>query len=344
MAEDIFTLELSENHIKVVEASLRNNQIEVINMGINEIDPLFFVSDNENVIEKTAKTASNLIKQLKIVKKTLRIILSDSFSYNKFIEMPDISEKELLSAIKYQADQFVPMPLDQVNIDLEIVFENPQMKKLLALLCASPKKMIGKIEKFAEYMGLYPDILETETSAIARFVNTILQSKQPITNKNQGFIMINMHPGSSSVYFILESQALMIYSYNFKTGLNLFKKEIQINMNVDKKKSEDLLTHIGLAKTGSYNLQQVLMPSIKSFVGEVEKSINEIVKKHKLQVSHIYLINDAIKIHAFDEFISKYFSIPSSPFNLYPYLVKNNVVEFYKDRLSYFTAAIGASI
>lgn len=173
MADDIFTVELGENKIKIVEAYLRNGQIEITNMGIDELDPLFYVTDSENIIEKAAKTTSNLIKQLKITKKTLRVVLSDSFSYNKFIEMPDVTEKELLSAIKYQADQFVPMPLDQVNIDIEIVFDNPQVKKLLALLCASSKKIIGKVEKFSEYMGLYPDTLETETSAIARLINTI---------------------------------------------------------------------------------------------------------------------------------------------------------------------------
>jgi len=305
---------------------------------------LFYVTDSENIIEKAAKTTSNLIKQLKITKKTLRVVLSDSFSYNKFIEMPDVTEKELLSAIKYQADQFVPMPLDQVNIDIEIVFDNPQVKKLLALLCASSKKIIGKVEKFSEYMGLYPDTLETETSAIARLINTIFLSKKPTLNKNHGFIIINMQPSTSSIYFILESQALMIYSYNFKTGLDLFKKELQINMNVDKKKSEDLLAHIGLSKSGSYNLQEILTPSTKSFVQEVEKSINEIVKKHKLNVTNIYLINDAVKIHALDEFISKYFSIPCSQFNIYPYLVKNNIVDFFKDKLGYFSAVIGASV
>jgi Tfp pilus assembly PilM family ATPase len=236
------------------------------------------------------------------------------------------------------------MPLEQVNIDIEIVFNNVQTKKLLALLCAASKKTIEKIEKLSEYMGLYPDTLETETSAIARFINTVLKTQKPPINKNQGFVVINVGRTSTSIYFILETQALMIYAYNFKTGLDLFKKELQINMNIDANKADSLLTHVGLSKSSSYNLQQILTPSIKSFIVEVEKSINEIAKKHKLQIKNIFLINEAVKIHTLDEFIGKYFSIPTSQFNIYPFLIKNNVVDFFKDKLGYFTAAVGASV
>src|SRR3989339_899010 len=109
MAEDIFTLELSENKVKVVESQVKNNAIEVVNMGMDDIDPLFFITDSNTIIEKTAKIASNLIKQLKIDKKTVRIVIPDSYSYNNFIEMPDMNEKELLAAVKYQADQLIPM-------------------------------------------------------------------------------------------------------------------------------------------------------------------------------------------------------------------------------------------
>jgi len=344
MNENAFTIELSENKVRIVEAEIQNNTIKVINMGMDNISPMFFNSDLENVIENTAKIVANLIKQLKISKKTIRVVLPDSFSYNSFFEMPDINEKELLSAIKYQADQFIPVPLEQVNIDIEPISKNLEAKKVLALLCASPKKTIEKIEKLAEYIGLYPDTLETETSSIARFINTILKKQKPPDNKNQGFLLVNVGTISTSVYFILEAQGLMTYVYNFKTGLDLFKKELQINMNIDEKKSDDLLTHIGLSKSSSYNLQQILTPSIKSFIVEMEKSINEISKKRKLEIRNIYLMNEAVKIHALDEFIAKYFSIPTSQFNITPYLFKNNVVDFFKDKLSYFVAPIGASI
>ena len=99
-----------------------------------------------------------------------------------------------------------------------------------------------------------------------------------------------------------------------------------------------------MSKTSSYDIQKILTPSIKSFVEEVDKSINEITKKHNLKINNIYLINEAINFHALDEFIGRYFSIPTTYLNIYNLLAKNNVVNYFKDKLGFFIPAIGASL
>ncbi|MEX1052469.1 MAG: pilus assembly protein PilM [Patescibacteria group bacterium] len=339
-----FTIEVGEANIKIVDPQFKDNQLMIKNMGIADIDPLFYTSESENIIDKTAKTIKNLVKQLKITKKNVRFVIPDAFSYNNFIEMPDVNEKELLSSIKYQADQFIPLPLDQVNLDIEIVFKNPKTKKLLALLSAAPKKVVEKITNLTTSLSLISDSLETETSATARFVNNMLRTSGKDTTNNSGFVIINMGLVSSSIYYILETPSLMVYSHNFKMGFNIFSKELQINMNIDSKKSSDLLKHIGLSKSSSYNIQKILTPSIKSFADYVEASINDITKKHNLKINNIYLLNESINVRAIDEFVGRYFSIPTSYLNIYNLLPNNNVVNYFKDKLGYFIPTIGASL
>ena len=343
-AENLFTIEIGETSVRIVDAQSKNSALEIKNMGITDLDPLFYTSESESIIDKTAKSIKTLIKQLKITKKDVRVVIPDTYSYSNFIEMPDVNEKELLSAVKYQADQFIPLPLEQVNIDIEIVFKNPKTKKLLALLSAAPKKTITKITGLCERLGIYPDSLETETSATARFIHNLFRTKTPSADKNSGFVIINLGYSSSSLYFVLETPGLMIYTHNFKIGFNIFNKELQINMNIDAKKSNDLINHIGLSKSSSYDIQKILSPSIKSFAEEVDKSINEITKKHNLKITNIYLINEAIKFHALDEFIGRYFSIQTTYLNIYNLIPRNSVVNYFKDKLGFFIPAIGASI
>ena len=343
-ADNLFTIDFGETSVKIVDTQVKDSTFEVKNMGITDNDPLFYLSDQESVIAKTTRNIKTLIKQLKIIDKNVRLVIPDTFSYSNFIEMPDVNEKELLSTVKYQADQFIPLPLEQVNIDIEIIFKNPKTKKLLALLSAAPKKLIAKITGVCEQIGLIPDSLETETSATARFINSLLKTSKPTADKNSGFVIINLGYTSSSLYYILESPSLMIFTHNFKIGFNIFNKEIQINMNANAKKSSDLLKHIGLSKTSSYDMQKILTPSIKSFAEEVDKSITEITKKHNLKINNIYLVNEAINFHALDEFIGRYFSIPTTYLNIYNLLAKNNVVNYFKDKLGFFIPAIGASL
>ncbi|OGK31032.1 hypothetical protein A3F29_03190 [Candidatus Roizmanbacteria bacterium RIFCSPHIGHO2_12_FULL_33_9] len=342
--EKSFTVDIGETKIKVVDPQLKNNGFNIKNMGIADIDPLFFTSDTESVAENTANILKNLIRQLKIIKKNVRFVIPDTYSYNNFIEMPDVNEKELLSAIKYQADQFIPLPLDRVNLDIEIIFKNPKTKKLLALLSAASKKLIEKVNILSQRLGLFPESLETETSATARFIHNIIKIRTSSNEKNSGFAIVNMGLVSSSIYYILENPSLMIYSHNFKIGFNIFNKELQINMNIDSKKASDLLKHIGLSKNSSFNVQKVLIPSVKSFASEIDKSISDITKIKNLKINTIYLINESVNFHAIDEFIGRYFSIPTSYLNPYNALPKNNVVDYFKDKLGFFIPAIGASI
>src|SRR3989344_4656215 len=190
--DNLFTIDFGETNIKIVDTQFKNSVFEIKNMGITDNDPLFYFSDQESVIAKTTSNIKTLIKQLKIIDRDVRLVIPDTFSYSNFIEMPDVNEKELLSTVKYQADQFIPLPLEQVNIDIEIIFKNPKTKKLLALLSAAPKKTIAKITGLCERLGIYPDSLETETSATARFIHNLFRTKTPSADKNSGFVILKL--------------------------------------------------------------------------------------------------------------------------------------------------------
>ncbi len=337
-----FCLEIDEGKVKIADIQPKNSHLQALSMGLEQIDPLFFRSDSEEIVEKTSKIVTALLKQLKVVKKNVHLILPDSFSYNQFVEVPILNEKELLSAIKYQADQFIPMPLNEVNLDIEIIYEDQKAGKMLTLIAASPKKIINRIQKLAEYCGLIPDSAETETSAIGRFFSRVFP-KNPQSQKS-GFMVLNMQETTTSLYFFDEFLGLMTYSHNFQIGYSLFLKELQVNLNIDPLKSRELLSGMGLLQNSSYDIQTILSPSIKNLTSEIEKAVNEITTKRGDKISKIYLVNDAASFKGLDLLFSKYFAIQSEYLNIYPFFEKNNVIDYFKNDLVYFAAAFGGSL
>ncbi len=344
---DFLCLDLAEDQIRIADIIRNNNLFDAINLGILEMDPSFYRTDSEKTIEKIATSISKALDQLKIKKKGANVIIPDSFSYNRFIEMPKLNEKELMSAIRYQADQFIPMPLEDVNLDIEVVDENVGGNKTLVLLSASAKTVIEKVKKLVEYAGLLPNSIEPETSAIGRFFSQTYKKNQTKTTKNavlSGFILINLNFSSTSVYYFNQELNLMTYNHNFATGYNLFLKEIQVNLNVDVKKAAELLKNFGLSPNSSYHLESILTPSLKELLTKIDGSIKEIIGKNKSQIANIFLVNDALKFNSLETIIGKFFGIPASFFNLSPYFVKNKVVDFYKNDLTYFLASAGGSL
>lgn len=344
---DFFCLDLGEAQIKIAEIKPKGNLFEATNLSLIDIDPLFYRTESEAIVEKTASSISKALDQLKIKKKAVRVIIPDSFSYNRFIEMPKLNEKELISAIRYQADQFIPMPIDNVNLDIEVVNENLGTNKTLVLLSASPKTTIDKVKKVLEYSGLFPESIEPETSSIGRFLSQIFNKqsgKSAQTSQPAGFILINLNLSSTSIYYFDQELELITHSSNFNSGYNIFLKEIQVNLNVDIKKAAELLKSFGVSQNASYHLETLLAPSLKDMLGKIDQSIKEIVNTNKSSVSNIYLSNDALKFHSLDSIIGKFFAIPTVFFDLSPYFVRNKIVDYFKNDLTYFMASTGGSL
>ena len=348
---DFFSLDVGETQIRIADVKKKGKLFEAEHLALIDIDPLFYRTDSEAMIEKTASTLSKTFEQIKFKKKEANVIIPDSYSYNQFIEMPKLNEKELISAIRYQADQFIPMPLDEVNLDIEVVNEDTKAKKMLVFLSAAPKAIVEKVKKLLEYAGLFPESIEPETSAIGRATSEIFKKDSKMTSSptgqspvSQGLVFLNMNPSSTSVYYFDQSLGLLIYSHNFSIGYNLFLKEIQVNLNVDPAKAHELLKSFGLSQSASYHLETILGPGLKDFLTEIDRTIKEITTKYKSQISTIYCLNDTLKFHSLENLIGKFFAIPASVFDPYTYFVKNNMGDFFKNDLSYFLAAVGGAL
>ena len=187
MADVFFALDLSESFIKIVDADKTGNYFDIKSFGFVPSVAHFYQIDTEKVIFDQATKINKLISGLKIKKKNVNLIIPDSVSYSQIIEMPSLNEKELLAAIKYQADQFIPMPLDEVTLDIDILAEDKLSRKVSVLIVAAPKLILSKVEKTIELSGLICQSVENELSATLRFVTNIM----PLDPQGKTYLIAN---------------------------------------------------------------------------------------------------------------------------------------------------------
>ncbi len=104
------------------------------------------------------------------------------------------------------------------------------------------------------------------------------------------------------------------------------------------------MKNLGVHKNSSYDLHAILTPVVKDFRGDIQKAITLLKQKYNVQITNIYTFNEASRFHAMEEIIGKYFAIPTSNFNLYSMFVKNATIDYFKNDLGFFVAAIGANL
>lgn len=338
---DNLVLNLGENCIRIADIRTEAKQMEITALTYQDSARSILIDDSEKGLQNRAKLIEKLVLNLKTKKKGVKVVIPDGLTFSQIIEMPRLREKELLSAIKYQADQFIPMPLDETVIDLEILYEDKVNKKLLVLIVASPQKLIGQITDTIAMSGLYPESIENELSAIGRFLSFYSQ-----TTDIGSTIFFNLGFQTSSLYFYNPKLKLITDIHNYKLGYQLFLKELEINTNLDPEKGLEAIKKIGLTKDGSIDTEAILKPVIEELVKEIAGFTITIKEKYSLpKIDQICLINLASSVNNIALKIQSYLGgIPVSLFNISSVIKKNPISQSLNNEFSSFISLAGATL
>ena len=160
MTDDLISLNLAENVLRIAKANNEGGKINVEVLSQIKDMPAFYDSETKKVTDETLAIIKRTLEVLKLHKRRANVVIPDGFTYSQFVYMPKLKEKELLSAIKFQADQFIPMPIDETSLDLEILYEDKTTNKCLVLIIAAPQKLIERVENLCDQVGLYPESID----------------------------------------------------------------------------------------------------------------------------------------------------------------------------------------
>jgi len=332
MADTFFSINFKERYLTFSEARKEGDLLDVISLGKTDIITNYYNSDLEKDIEAQANLIVNLVKNFKISKKNVNIIIPNLYTYHQILETPILKEKELISAMKYQADQFIPMPIDETNIDLEIIKEDKVQKKLLILVVAAPKKLIEKIQTTVELAGLIPESIETELSSSCRFVSELLIKSK----KEKNFILVDFGYTSSQLSYF--ENDLITSTHNVSIGYQLFLKELMVNGNLDEKKATEILKNFSQTSSSSLPIETIISPLLNEIKFEIQRFISS------KNPNAIYFADEIINFPGLTSFITKDFSLPVEILNPTLVLKKTSLVNALNYELPLYIEVFGGNL
>jgi len=340
MTDDFFCLDIDEKFTKVVDAKKAGDVMEVRALGKTETPESFYTSNLEKTVEAEVSQIKRLLETLNITKKNVNVVIPDTLTYCQIVSMPLLNEKELISAIKYQADQFIPMPIEETNIDIEVIDENQKEKKALLLIVAVPKKIVEKIQTTVELAGLNPESVENELSCNSRFVSFFCKymTDQYKIDIDKGIIIVNFDINSTSLGYYSSEELIIKESHHLSIGYQLFLKETQVNADTDLKKAEEILKTYDKRNPSPYPVDTIVQPLVKEFSNELK------IFSEKYHPSVILFTNKIFLFPSLVVSLGDELSIPAKIFNPYEALVKSQLVETYKNELPVFVPALGGNL
>jgi type IV pilus assembly protein PilM len=250
-----------------------------------------------------------LVGSQKLKQKECAIGVSGHSVIIKKISMPRMSQEELEESIQWEAEQYIPFDVKDVNIDVQIL--NPEADaagQMDVLLVAAKKDMINDYTSVVAEAGLSPSVVDVDAFACqnAFEVNYELPSGETVVLVNAGASVININ---------VLAKGITTFSRDISMGGNQFTEEIQKQLNVSYDEAEKLkIGGEGAADQDSVipqEVERVIQGVADQMAGEIQRSLDfYAATAADSHIAKVYLSGGTAKIPALFKVIEQRVGVP----------------------------------
>jgi len=259
----IIGLDISQTGIKVM--SVDPKKWLVTGYGSIDLDPAKVQAsldgDNDYLGENLRLLLKdNLIGSLPSNHTVLGIPTGRTFS--RTFTIPASAEKTLKDAVEIEVDQYIPIPMNLLYIDYEII--NRTKEELTILMSAVPQTLVDGCLKVARDAGLNVTMIEPGISAVARLLEATEEGHLPT-------VIIDIGPASTDIA-VLDGSIRVTGGIGI--GGNTFTLSIAKKLGVALENAHQLKVLNGLsAGPRQAKIQSALKPNLERILTETRKVI-----------------------------------------------------------------------
>lgn len=344
-----FGLDISDLSLKIISLKKKRGFLALSSFYEQDIKPGIIregeIRDEESLI-KIIKEALPKVRGEKLKTKYVVASLPEEKSFLQVIQMPRIPEEDLKSAVIYEAENYIPLPIEEVYLDSQIV---PPLANHLdhfdVLIAALSKKIVDPYLTCLKKAGMIPKVLEIESQAIARAL---------VKKEVSPFPLLLMDLGATKTSFIIFSGYSLRFTGSIPVSSQKFTEAISKNLNIDLNEAEKLKIKYGIKKEEkngeSKRIFEALVPALTDLVEQIKKYLSyyqthtshEHLPPNGKVVAKIFLSGGGANLKGLSDFFSSEFKTPvelSNPWiNILPQPLKEVPELPYQESLRYTTA------
>ena len=263
-------LDIGSHTIKMVELSQSKSGLELQRFGVAEIPPDAVVEGNFMNFPLIVERVRELVKTHKVKQKKVALAISGNSVIVKKISLPEMTQEELEESVQWEAEQYIPFDIKDVNVDVQIISPNVGQGQMDVLLVAAKKDVINDYVSVVLEAGLDPIVMDVVTFSV--------QNCLELNYGNFGdqvVALVNL--GASTMNINILTNGVTTFTRDIATGARVITEEIQKQFNLPwdeaeayKNKPIDALPNAGLAR----EVKKLVRRVGESLATEVQRSLD----------------------------------------------------------------------
>ncbi|CAN5120215.1 type IV pilus assembly protein PilM [soil metagenome] len=338
-SKPLFGLDIGKGSLKIVQLQLEDtNRPKLVAYGSTTFDHSAIEDGVITDPAAIAKAAQTLFKDGLIGDITSRRIALTIPSYRTFtrsLKLPLLKPKELAEAVRLEAEQYIPLSLDELYLDYTTISTSDDGVEVLVV--AVPKGIVDSYLELGTVMGLETMLIESTMSANGRLFGHDKQS-------DVASVIIDFGTLSADV---------SIYDHGIVTtgtvegGGQIFTQAIEKALNVSNAEANIIKTKYGLGKSRRQDeIHTALEPILHKIVTEIKRLQRYHHERYGSgrQIQQVVALGGGANMPGLSDYFTNNLRIAVRAIDPWQCVDMNNLQPPSAQDRSMYTSAIGAAL
>jgi type IV pilus assembly protein PilM len=332
--------DVGSSAIKIVELKpLKNDEFQLVHAAVAELSPEAIVDgaimDSSLVVE----ALTGLISQNGVKNTKFGGSLSGHSVIIKKIQLPSMTEAELAESIQWEAEQYIPFDINDVNLDY-VVLDSGASDTMDVLLVAVKKDRINDYTSVIVQAGKEPVLIDVDVFSVQNAFEANYSSRgETVALVNVGASVMNinvLHDGSS------------VFWRDVAFGGNLYTEAIQREFNLPREDAERLKLGDEVGQVSRQQVDSVLSAASEDLAAELQKTVDFFVATSSVdQLDRVMLSGGGALVSNLASILQERFQVNVellNPFRNIRYNESDFDPEWINNNAPAMTVAVGLAI
>lgn len=262
--EHYFGVDLGNSGIRLVELKQIHDKPTLVTYGDIEMPFGLLSSDAPADQQRVAEVLKKLYADARVGTKNVVAGLPASKVFASVVKLPQMGDDEIAHTLKFQADKYIPMPLDQVKLDFFRMTQSKDAAEIDVLLVATPSVVANKYLNIFQQAGL---------ELMALDINAIAQARAMVPVADIDVVIVDFSSLTTDIAVVAKGVTGLIRSVNI--GAKSLVRVTAQNLGLDETQADQFVRKFGLTQTKlEGQVYRSMKPLLDNIVDEVKKSID----------------------------------------------------------------------
>ncbi len=263
---DVLGVDIGHGSVKLVLLDKAvDGVISLVNMGEYKVPIVDEKSvDKSKYFSEVSGSLKKILNDLKIKSKQAVVSLSENDVISRLVRLPPMKDNEIMDALKFEAETFVPYPLDEVSIDYEVI-EKDDAGRLSVFVIAARNDLIQMYVKMFRSLGIELVALESPSVAYRRIVKNGIKTVERV-------IVMDLGEKYTDIFNI--NKGYTYFARSIPIGGESLTRAISLGLGLDMNSAEEYKKAYGIKETElEGKIRVVTLPVFNSITDEVRKTM-----------------------------------------------------------------------